>query len=461
MSRRLTRRGFLAGLGGGASALALSRMAHAGATRAPTRLLVIHKATGTQPERYDCAGGPGRDFELSYILEPFADLRDRMVIVEGLDVKKKPNTPNEDHGNSMATFMTGGVTERADASANPLATRISIDQILAGTASFVGDAPIPSLQLAADSRTGQLFTRILSWAGPGAPMPPENQPLASYTRVFGSLAGGGLAPAELEQVVRRKQSVLDFTRTGAQRLAARLDGVGRERLDRHLSAIREVELVLHRTAGCVDAAAIERQARGVDPLLLDANHGLIGRTQLDLVRAAFQCDVSRVATFGWTAGASMVNFSGLIPGVENVDFHAITHGGVNKTVDEARVHRWYNEQMAAYLRTLRDTVDLDGRSLLDNTLVVVWSEMRLGQHSFTNVPIQLFGGAGGRLEGGRLVRYEGRPTNDLWLTVANVLGLGMTGFGDAERCTGELPGLFHTYGAAPSDEPTTMSTRRF
>jgi hypothetical protein len=37
----------------------------------------------------------------------------------------------------------------------------------------------------------------------------------------------------------------------------------------------------------------------------------------------------------------------------------------------------------------------------------------------------------------------------------------MTGFGDAERCTGELPGLFHTYGAAPSDEPTTMSTRRF
>lgn len=447
----LSRRGFLAGLGGGASALALGRLAHSADGRAPVRLLVIHKGTGTDPDSYFCAGGPGRDFQLSYILEPFADLRERMVIVEGLDVRKKLNTPSEDHGNAMATFMTGGVTERADASSLPLATRTSIDQLLARDDAFTGGAPIRSLQLAADTRTYQLFTRVLSWAGPGAPMPPESQPVAAFTRVFGSPGGRPLT---------QKQSVLDFTRGSAQRLAARLDGAGRERLERHLSAIREVELVMHRTAGCVDAAALERQARGIDPSLLDANHGLIGRSHLDIVRAAFQCDLSRVATFGWTAGASAVNFSGLIPGVENVDFHSISHGGMNKAVDEARVHRWYNEQMAAFLRTLRDTVDVDGRSMLDNMLVVVFSEMRQGQHTFDNVPIQLFGGAGGRLEGGRLVRYGGRPTNDLWLTIANAFGLGRTCFGDRERCTGELPGLFDTQ-RATSGEPMTMSTRRF
>ncbi len=459
----LGRRRFLAGLGGGAGALALgssplARLAYSEPGDAPVRLLIIHKGTGTQPESYDCAGGPGRGFTLSPILEPFADLREHMVIVEGLDVRKKLNTPSEDHGNAMATFMTGGVTERADASSLPLATRTSIDQILATDPGFAGDAPIGSLQLAADARTGQLFTRILSWAGPGAPMPAESQPFAAYTRVFGSLAGGALGPDQLERVRRRKQSVLDFTRAGAQRLAGRLDGAGRERLDRHLTAIREVEQVLHRTVGCVDAAGFERQARAVDPSQPDAQHAQLGRAHLDLVRAAFQCDLSRIATFGWTAGPSLVNFSQLIPGVENVDFHALSHGGVNKVVDEMLVHRWYNEQMAAFLRTLRDTPDVDGRTLLDNTLVVVWSEMRSGQHSFENVPIQLFGGAGGRLEGGRLLRFGGRPTNDLWLTIANALGHPMSCFGDRERCTGTLPGLFDTRGAA-LDEPSRPARR--
>jgi hypothetical protein len=59
-------------------------------------------------------------------------------------------------------------------------------------------------------------------------------------------------------------------------------------------------------------------------------------------------------------------------------------------------------------------------------------------HTFDSVPIQLFGGG---VVGGRLVVYANRPTNDLWLTIANRLGHPMTCFGDAERCTGPLTDL--------------------
>jgi hypothetical protein len=119
-----------------------------------------------------------------------------------------------------------------------------------------------------------------------------------------------------------------------------------------------------------------------------------------------------------------------------------TAGAPDSDAQLTAIHSWYNEQLAAFLRTLRDTPDSDGRSLLDNTLVVSWSEIRKGTHTFDNLPIQLFGGGGGRLTGGRLMRYPDHTTNDLWLTIAQAFGQDMTTFGDAERCTGPLPDLF-------------------
>ncbi len=441
----MNRRHFLTGTGAALGTFALGasrflRFAHGEPTRAPTRLLIVHKPIGTVPDQYDCAGD-GRDFTLSPILAPFADLRGHMTVIDGLDIMKAPNTPFEDHGNGMVTFMTGGTVFKPATSDVAMAERASIDQLLARLPGFAGDAPIRSLQVAADTRSTQLMTRTLSYVGRGAPMPPEQRPFASYARVFGTLADPGLAGAELAHARARQQSVLDFSRAGLSRIAPRLGAPERERLDRHLQAIRETEQLLDRTIN-FDSSQLEASVRAVDPTLLDAQHGTIGGAHLAIIRAAFQCDLTRIATFGWASGQSSVNFSRLIPGVEDLGFHSISHGGHNRDRDEAAVHRWYNERLAEFLRSLRDTPDVDGRTLLDNTLVVVWSEMRLGTHTFENVPIQLFGGAGGRLRGGKLVRAGKRPTNDLWLAVANAFGHTMTSFGDAERCTGALPGVF-------------------
>ena len=437
----ITRRALL---GGGLAALGLGRLvrlAHSEVPRAPTRLLLVHKPNGTVPASYDCAGGT-TDFTLSPILEPFADVRQHMVIVDGLDILKKPNTPGEDHGNAMVTFTTGGITFRVDASAYPFAERASIDQLLGREPAVVGDAPVHSMQLAADTRSTAPFTRTLSYAGPAQPVPSVQYPQAAFARLFGSLAMPGITPEQLAELRERKQSVLDFASADLARLERRLVGRERERIDAHLQAIRELERLLDRGRGCIDESALIDQVLAVDPTKPDAQHAALGRAHLEIGRAAFRCDLTRVVTFGWASGQSQLNFSQLIPGVENLQFHELTHFGQNQDPDETAVHRWYNEQMAAVIRAFRDTPDLDGRSLLDNTLIVVWSEMRLGSHTFDRVPIQLFGGAGGRLAGGRLLRYGNRPTNDLWLTIANLLGHPMTCFGDPERCTGPLPDLF-------------------
>lgn len=442
----LTRRGFLAGLGGAAAGGALvgaplwSRLLHAEPTAAPTRLLVIHKPAGTHPAAYDCAGDPSA-FTLSHILDPFADLREHMTLVEGLEVKKAANTPGEDHANAIVTFMTGGVPFKPPGSNDALAERISIDQILAAQPAFGSGVPIRSLQLTADDRALQFGMRVLSYAGRGAPMPAEQSPRTSFARVFGTLGDRPLTADELARVRTNRQSVLDFTRRDLARLQHRAPAESRARLDRHLQAIREVEQVLHQTIGRFDTSGLRATVDAVDARRRDELHAAIGRAHLDVVRAAFQCDLTRIACFQW--GSMELNFSHLLPGFTDLGYHLLSHyaGNEGPDLELAEIHRWYNVELAAFLRTLRDTPDFDGHSLLHNTLVVVWSEMRKGSHSFDNLPIQLFGNAGGRLRSGRLVRFPGKTTNDLWLTIARSLGVELPAFGDADRGTGVIEGL--------------------
>ena len=427
------RRQFLVGAGALGAAGVLSRLARSEPRVAPLRLLIVHKPVGTSPAHYDCVGN-GRDFTLSPILEPFADLREQMVIVDGLECRKQANTPGEDHANGITTFLTGGIPFRPAGSNVPLTERASIDQVFAADRRFVGGTPIPSLQLTADDRGHQFLLRVISHGGRGMPMPPEENPLVAFARVFGTLASG------THELRDRKQSVLDFTRADLARLQKRIGHAERARIDRHFTAIREAEQVLHRAAA-IDPAPLQREMKAASDVLVESRdraHGINGRAHLELVRVAFQCDLTRIACLTW--GSFSQNVAALVPGLEARLYHDVSHAG--PATEEAAVHRWYNEQLAQALRALRATPDVDGRTLLDNTLVVSWSEMRTGNHTFDNLPIQLFGGACGRLAGGRLVRYAGYSTNDLWRTVLNAIGDERDIFGDRDKNSGQLAGLF-------------------
>lgn len=441
----ISRRGFL--LGSGAAAL-LSRIASPIAVSrateprpAPLRVLLVHKPVGTVPARYDCASVDA----LSPILAPFADLRQHMVIVDGLENRKQANTPGEDHVNGITTFMTGGIPFKPDGSDVPVMARASIDQILAANPRVAGTTPIRSLQLTADDRGYQFLLRAISSAGRGMPLPPEESPLAAFARIFGTLS---------DRPRSQKQSVLDFTRQDLARMRPQLGIEDRQRIDRHLTAIREVEQVMHQVER-FDPLPLRqqmRQATDARDESRDRAHAQVGRAHLDLVRVAFQCDLTRIACFTW--GSWITNVAALVPALAAREYHELSHLGLPDA--ETAVHRFYNEQLAAYLRTLRETIDFDGNTLLDNTLVVSWSEMQTGEHAFGNLPIQLFGGANGRLAGGRIVRYPGHSTNDLWRTLLNALGDTSDGFGDADKNAGQLRGLFAD---VPLDDFTVNSRK--
>ena len=102
---------------------------------------------------------------------------------------------------------------------------------------------------------------------------------------------------------------------------------------------------------------------------------------------------------------------------------------------------WYCDLVAKLVLDLQATPDTDGTSLLDNTMVVLFSEV--GQyHEFNNIPVVLFGGSKLGLKGGRCLHYSGRTPADVWTAISGAFQNPIDTFGDAQYNQGPLPELF-------------------
>jgi hypothetical protein len=81
------------------------------------------------------------------------------------------------------------------------------------------------------------------------------------------------------------------------------------------------------------------------------------------------------------------------------------------------------------------------RTLLDNTSIVHCSSMLHGNHDAKQLPVILLDGAGGRLEGGRVLDSLEPPNRrmcSLFLHLMDWVGLELDSFGDSKE---RLPGI--------------------
>jgi hypothetical protein len=446
MSYAMRRRSFLSGLGAVGAATGLGwwlRRAEswAGGAAAPKRLLVIQRPNGTVTDRWVSGGAFGP------VLAPFMDLQPQMVVPTGLRIATA-NGGNATHEGGLVTIMTGSpIGEARPPSPDDWRnTAPSIDQILAAQSPVLsGTTPFASLQIAAHNRQDgapEVANRALSYTDADAPLYPEVSPTLTYERLFGGLTPG-LDAAELERVRAKNQSVLDFIGGDLERLEQLAPASERPKLEAHAGAIRDLESSLNGLTSCTPG-----ESPGDFP---DSDHftnvAAVGEAQLAILRTAFTCDATRVATFMWTPGASAVQFEGLFDGMPLVQHHSLSHQNLSASeVTEmmAAIDTWYSERTAEFLRTLRDTQDFDGSgSILDNTLVLYFSEVAVGwTHAFDDLPVALFGGANVGLQGGPVASYPGRSTNDLWLSIASAFGVELGSLGAEGQSTGPLEGLF-------------------
>jgi hypothetical protein len=98
------------------------------------------------------------------------------------------------------------------------------------------------------------------------------------------------------------------------------------------------------------------------------------------------------------------------------------------------------------LDALANMPDVDGRRLLDNTVVLWAGELALGSHDLHNCHWLLAGSAGGAIRTGRWLKFGANgakrpPHSNLMVSLANAMGLPITTFGNPAACTGPLAGL--------------------
>src|SRR5690606_31988470 len=128
------------------------------------------------------------------------------------------------------------------------------------------------------------------------------------------------------------------------------------------------------------------------------------RLMLDIQVLSFWTDSTRVSTFMFGNAQTGRNFS-FLDGV-NGSFHGISHHRNEPAQLEQyeKIGTWHIEQVA-YLLERMQGLDENGRSLLDNSLVMFGSTLRDGNaHDPHNLPLLLAGRGGGKVRPGRRLR---------------------------------------------------------
>ena len=396
-------------------------------TASPTRMAFIYIPNGVNLDLWRPTGS-GKDYAISRTLEPLAELREHFSVLRGLDHDKAFANGDGagDHARANATFLTGCQARKTAGADIQLGE--SVDQIAARQVGHL--TRLPSLELSTDPARSSgncdsgyscAYQFNLSWINDSTPAPAERDPRLVFEKMFGS-------GNEKEDARRRayRKSILDFVMADAKRLQSRIGSTDRGKMDEYLTAVRDVELRISRAEKFRAEVPEDKRPNGVPE-----TYGEHMRMMFDLMHLAFQTDTTRISTFLLAHDGSNRTF----PEVDvNSAHHELSHHRSNPQTLESigKIDRFYVEQLAYFLKKMRDTPEGEG-SLLDHSMIVYGGGIADGnRHNHDDLPVLLAGKGNGTLTPGRLIEApKGTPMTNLYLSLLNRMGAKAQRIGDS------------------------------
>jgi hypothetical protein len=405
------------------------------ATGAPLRTAFVYFPTGAIPKSWwpsdDAAAG---GFEFGQTLKPLESHKKVLQVLKGLEHKTAIGTAAEgggDHARANGTFLTG---VRIKKSATVLEAGQSIDQVIANRIGHL--TRLPSLELSADyvrksgacdSGYSCAYQYNISWSGPTTPVSAEFNPRRAFERLFGD-GPHGQRTANLKRRQAEQRSILDFVLDDAKAMSARAGNRDKDKLDQYFTAVREIEKRVERAEHFGRAADPEAET----PIGVPATYEEHVQLMFDMMLLAFQTDSTRVASFLLAHDGSNRSFAdiGVSGGHHDLSHHQNTEEVIKKV---EQIDVWYVKQFAKFLDRMQAVKDVDGNPLLHNCQIVYGSGNADGnRHTHTDLPILLAGNGGGRLLPGRYVKLGAKPTTNLFLSLAQRVGINdLQRFGDS------------------------------
>ncbi|MGF1451467.1 MAG: DUF1552 domain-containing protein [Opitutales bacterium] len=439
----------------------------------PLRFCVIETPAGTLPEYWLPQTAGKLEGPLPNLLSPFEFAREDLTILSGLtnEENKVDGEFNGAHEVPSDYWLTAAPVLKKDNGKKRAS--VSIDQRIAQK---VGDETVmASLLLANSRRDGQKF----SWKDETTGAPYSSNPRIVFDRMFRgtepalphwSRDGSGYDPSAVKQRYSSEKSVLDAVLAQAHSLKRRLGVNDQAQIDQYMESVRSVEkrialLEAKRVAKSqdLDPAVKAREDGVLIPELPGAegykvrfddpeDFGEHIRLNAQLMALAFQTDMTRV---GVMAGSGS-SYPGIVSVGSEVHYHTLAHNGGTSpdnikdpiAREALREILYFHAQLFAEFILQLKSIDEGGSSLLDNSLVFFGSELGYGNHDTKEMPVALFGKAGGALKGGQYLEYEEMtPLANMYVEFQNLFGIDDDEFGANKvhrfgKKDGRLTGLF-------------------
>ena len=444
----LSRRGFLRGAG---VTLALPwieslplRAAETGkrvspktSSKPPVRFACIYFSNGVEPIHW-WAKGSGASMQIGPGLKPLAPFREDINFIRGL-YNAQAVANSSPHMGRMANMLSGAWVSLDQ---NDIRVGQTMDQLLAQRIGH--HTAVPSLvlgieptELRLEDGLSMIYGSNISWSSATKPATKEIYP----ARAFDLLVGDGKG----RQLDRR---ILDQVLEDARHLRRQIARSDRRKLDEYLESIDDIEKRIerasqdHRLEGWKPSLTQPNMPRPQNDLPQDVPDHM--RLMLDLIVLAFQMDKTRIATCMLNNDLSQMNF-GFLDNVQGSLHLDLTHNGRDPELEAMylKTNQFHCKQFAYLLKRFK-AIDEGGQSLLDNSLLLLCSNLFDGdKHEADEMPMILAGRGGGTLETGRVLDYfeqgdENRRACSFYLSLMNRMGVPLNTFGDASKSLAEV-----------------------
>lgn len=372
-------------------------------TQTNTRFLSFHCSSGVNTETFwpnlgslSASSFSGRG------TAPLAPFADRILIPRG--VHGYPVGTWTGHSEGTCQALTAAAHVDSDAQS------ASIDQVIASALNPPGREALVMRPGGRD--LGVAGFNSISYRSSGDRVDAESNPYRAYRSMVGLAPPTAPEPGDeaAERILRKRQSVIDFTRDELDDLRSMdLSAADRARLDQHFDLIRDLEIGMANDPGIVACTleagtAAELEAINAETVEANDNFPTMARYFARIAALSLACDYTRSAVLQWgaaVAGSPMYRWDGINHSFRH---HPISHGttedfgGSDLSGWQDMLHEidvWNMGEFAALLSLLDSYEEGEGRTLLDNTVVLCTNEFSHGQgHTTGDLPIIIAGGAG-------------------------------------------------------------------
>ena len=361
--------------------------------------------------------------EITSTMQPLEDIRNDVSMLLGLDRSFKNG--QDVHAQGASCYLTSLSPQQAEDQGIAHPNGRTLDQVIGD---HVGHSTVfNTLEISCNGFTAPKepieFDNI-SWYGPGRIAPSIRDPKKLYDRLF-------LREEYRQHVVNVTDLVLADTKSLTRQLAHE----DRGQLDEFMDMIRDIERRISRMDELLKSVDVRVPKNEVLP------RGEYIRLQMDLMLVALQMGLTNVCTFmiGPERWDATLMYEGVFD--KPVQHHNMTHNQKGDGWKELqKIDIFHMEQYAWLIRRMKEIRDVDGSSLLDNSIVAYGAGLGDGAtHQYYDLPMMVAGGAQGQVRQGRTIRLQpGTLNSNLWLTFAQLMGLQMDSFADSTGIVSDL-----------------------